>query len=110
MADRILKINGLIREQLGQIINVAVEFPPQTILTITRVVTSADLRQANIYVSILPAENEHKAMKILIKEAFNLQRALNEKIVLRSIPKLRFRIDREEQKAAEIDRLLDNLK
>ncbi len=110
MSDRIIKINGLIREQLGLIINKEIELPLGTIITITKVTTSKDLRQANVYVSILPDEQIHAAIKALILEAKDLRNWLNEKIVLRNIPKLRFHLDEEEKKAMEIDELLDSLK
>ncbi|MFA4872085.1 MAG: 30S ribosome-binding factor RbfA [Patescibacteria group bacterium] len=110
MSDRIIKINKLIREQLGQIINKEIELPLGTIITITKVTTAKDLRQANVFVSILPDEQIREAMKTLIREAKALRNWLNEKIVLRNIPKLRFHLDEEEKKAMEIDELLNNLK
>ncbi|MBI5766077.1 ribosome-binding factor A [Candidatus Falkowbacteria bacterium] len=110
MPDRIIKINELIREQLGWLINKEIELPPGVIITITKVATAKDLRQANIYVSILPDVKTFQVMKILIINARHLQNLLNEKIVLRNIPKLKFYLDDEERKAIEIDELLDNLK
>lgn len=109
MSDRVLKINKLIRDQLGRLIMTELEFPLGTLVTITKINTSADLKVANVYVSVLPASVRGSAMKALIKSAGHLRRLLNEKVILRSIPELRFFIDDSEEKAAAIDRLLDNL-
>lgn len=110
MAERMPKVNELLRQELGNLINAEVEFPLGTIVTITQVSTSPDLRHSGVYVSIIPADREREAMSALIRETKNLQALLNKRVFLRSIPKLRFYIDKEEQKAAEIDYLLDNLK
>lgn len=110
MPDRIVKINKLLKEQLGQTIKEEIEFPLGTIITITKISTAKDLRQAHVYISVLPDEQMHKVMKILIKSANQLQKVLNKKIVLRNIPKLRFHLDEEEKRAMEIDELLNNLK
>ena len=108
--NRLLKVNELIKQQLGQIILTEVEFEPGTIVTITRVETLPDLKQAKVLVSVLPASAREQAIKILNREANNLQQLLNEKIILRIIPKLNFLVDDSEERAAEIERLLDNLK
>ena len=110
MSDRIIKINELVRQNLGQIVNSEVEFSKGTIVTITRVSTSPDLRHARVYISVLPPENKQKVIKTLINESKNLHHLLNEKIILRNIPRLTFFIDEDGEKAAELDHLLDNLK
>lgn len=109
MVDRLLRINILIQEKLGQIINREIELPPGTIATITRVTTSDDLKYSTIYISVLPLEQARPVMSILINEVKNLQGLLAGEIDLRSTPRLRFSIDDQEEKAAQLDRLLDNL-
>lgn len=104
------KVDELLRQELAKIISVELEFPMGTIVTITRVKTSPDLRYAGVYVSIIPTERERETMSILINEIKNLRQLLGRRVVLRSMPKLRFYIDNEDQKAAEIDYLLDNLR
>jgi len=109
MIDRIDKVNELIRQQLGFIIAKELELPVGAILTITRVSISKDLSIANVFVSIVPADKVYETMKILIDNAKQLPGMLNEKIVLRRIPRLRFRMDEAEQKAVELDEILDSL-
>lgn len=109
MNERILKVNELIRQQLGQIIREEIEFPQGVLVTITRVITARDLRQAKVYISVLPIEKQEQAIKILISEVNNLHHLLNEKVTLRNTPKPKFFIDNSEENAKDIDDLLDNL-
>lgn len=110
MSDRLLKINKLIQRELGGVILSEVELPPEALLTICRADISPDLKQARIYVSILPEDQRKRVLKILDKHAAVLQSALSKKVILRQTPRLHFLLDDTEEKAAALDRLLDNLR
>ncbi len=109
MSDRILKINELILQQLGGIINREIEMP-DIFITITRVTTSADLHYATVYIGVLPDDKLDYAVHKLNLLAKRLRAELAEKIVLRSVPKLEFRSDKTGQEAGDIDVLLDKIK
>lgn len=109
MAGRMEKVDELIAQQLGQIIASEVEMPQGSIVTITNVKTSPDLKHAKVFLSVLPDENKREVMSLLINNAYEFQKILNDKVTLRSVPKLRFQIDESGQKAAELEALLDNL-
>lgn len=104
------KVDELIAQQLGQIIISEVEFPLGSIVTITKVKTSPDLKHARVFLSVLPEKNQREVMSLLINNAYEFQKILNDRVTLRSIPKLKFFIDETGQKAAEIEELIDNLK
>ncbi|MEK7653622.1 MAG: 30S ribosome-binding factor RbfA [Patescibacteria group bacterium] len=110
MSDRMPKVDELIKRELGQIIAKEIEFPLNTLATITRVETLPDLKQAKVFISVFPVSEQQRVIRILSGKANELVRLLNKKVILRIIPKLNFLIDDLEEKAAEIDRLLDNLK
>src|SRR3989344_5130787 len=110
MPDRMVKVDELIAQQLGQIIISEIELPLGAIVTITKVKTSADLKQARVFLSILPASEQKQVMSLLINNAYEFQRILNERLTLRNTPKLKFFIDNSGQQAAELERLLDSLK
>lgn len=110
MSGRMEKIDELIAQQLGQIIVSEVELPKGSIVTITKVKTSPDLHQAKVFLSVLPESHQKEVMSLLINNAYEFQKILNDRLTLRSVPKLRFIIDETGQKAAEIEQLLDNLK
>ncbi|HLD28363.1 MAG TPA: 30S ribosome-binding factor RbfA [Patescibacteria group bacterium] len=110
MNDRMAKINELIAQELGMIIRQEIEFPADTLVTIMSVKTASDLRQAKVYISVLPLDQTKEVMKLLIKDAYNLQHVLNDKITLKFIPKLMFYIDKTAEQVKDIDDLLNNLK
>ncbi|HNW09447.1 MAG TPA: 30S ribosome-binding factor RbfA [bacterium] len=109
MPDRMVRVNELIGQQLGLIINEEVEFPLNTIVTITAVSVSKDLHWAKVLVSVIPKEQKQLALKILAAEAINLQKILNERVVLRRVPKLQFSLDETQDRVGAINELLDNL-
>ncbi|HNZ73199.1 MAG TPA: 30S ribosome-binding factor RbfA [bacterium] len=109
MPDRMVRVNELIGQQLGLIINEEVEFPLNTIVTITAVSVSKDLHWAKVLVSVIPKEQKRVALKILAAEAINLQKILNERVVLRRVPKLQFSLDETQDRVGAINELLDNL-
>lgn len=109
MSGRMEKVDELLAQQLGQIIVSEVELPQGAIVTITRVKTSPDLKHARVFLSVLPETKQREVMSLLINNVQEFQKILNERLTIRSIPKLRFFIDESGQKAAEIEHLLDNL-
>jgi len=109
MTDRMLKINELILQQLGEVINREVEMPG-VLITITRVTTSADLNYSTVYVSVLPDNRLAYAVNKLNLLAKRLRGELAGKIELRALPRLQFRSDISEREAGDIDALLDRIK
>jgi ribosome-binding factor A len=109
MADRMPKVDELLRQQVAQIISSEIEFSPGTLVTVTKALTAVDLSCAKIFISVLPEAQERQVKKNLQKELYNIKKLLNKRIILRKIPKLIFIIDETEKKAAQIDKLLDNL-
>lgn len=109
MSDRMIKVNELILQQLGSIINREVEMP-DVFLTIMRVTTSADLKYATVYIGVMPDEKADFAVHKLNLLSKRLQAELNEKVILRSVPRLEFRLNTGDKSLANIDDLLDKIK
>lgn len=103
------KVNELILQQLGGVISRVVEMP-DIFVTIGKVSTSADLHYATVYVSVLPDDKAEFAVHKLNLLAKHLRHELIEKLELRKVPKLEFRLDTIGKSASEIDRLLDEIK
>lgn len=105
-------MNELLLHQLGAIINREVEMP-DVFLTVMKVSASADLKYATVYVGAIPEDKADYAVHKLNLLSKRLQGELNEKVVLKSVPKLEFRLDdgkAVEQAAQGIDELLDQIK
>ncbi|MFA6919087.1 MAG: 30S ribosome-binding factor RbfA [Patescibacteria group bacterium] len=107
--ERMPKINELLRANIAQAIREELEVPLGSVVSVISVKTSSDLHYAKAYVSIVPDDKSQEILNLLNRHTKTIQSFLADKIVLRNTPKLQFMIDDIEQKAAEIDRLLDNL-
>lgn len=109
-SKRIKQINELIKEELGSIIAKEIEFPSDCLVTISKVVTGPDLKHANIWLSVLPISKHNDVLSILALKRGGLQVILNKRLRTRNSPKIHFKIDETEEKAAYIEQLLDTIK
>ncbi len=110
MSNRILQINELIQKELGQIILREVEFPKNTLVTISRVETSPDLSQAKVYVSCLPDYQGDKILYILKRQGYHIQHILNNRLETKIIPRIRFVKELKTMQAGRIEQILDKIK
>lgn len=108
---RIEKVNELIKEELAKIIERMVEFPEGALVTVTRVEVSEDKLYANAFFSLLSGSgvSEIEILNLLKKNVYIIQQALNKKLRIRPVPKIRFFIDEAEKKRERIEELLSNL-
>ena len=104
------KVNTLIKEELGPIINREVEFPQGCLVTIAGTDVSADLKRAKIFISVLPDKYRGSALEILRKKTKHIRGSLNKRIEIRFSPKLEWIIDTTEEHASGIEILLDKIK
>lgn len=94
------------------------------LITIARVHVPADLRTANVYVSLLniPTEEDvhqdknnstdkqlDKAIKILQSWAKDMQDAINRKLQMKYLPKLKFFADESTEKILRIEKILSHM-
>ncbi len=107
--QRLNRVNQLIRQELSELIKREIEFEPGVLVTVTRVQTSSDLEHASVWISVLPSDSASDVLAHLTKSLGALQRLLNRKLVMESVPKLRLILDMSADRASEIERLLDSL-
>lgn len=110
MSQRIKRINELIKRELGKILLKEKNFYPDTLVTITRVETSTDLRQAKVYISCFPAENSQKILNRLKKSIYSLQQKINKLLKLKFVPKISFLEETKTKEAGEIEEILEKIK
>jgi len=107
---RIKQVNELIRHELAEIINKEIEFPESCLITIEKVETSGDLEKVKIWISVLPIEYRGKVLNLLKKNIYHLQKILDNKLVMKFVPKIHFCLDRSEEEAERVNVLLDKIK
>ncbi len=110
MSNRILRLNRLIKEELGKIILREIEFPIGTIVTITRIETSSDLTSARVLIGVFPEKFALDSLKVLNNQIYFIQQKLNKKLSMRPVPKLIFRQEKETIKAGRVEELLEQVK
>ncbi len=108
---RMLRVNELIKRELGDIFERQICPELDCLVTITGVNTSPDLHNATIYVSVYgaDAESPKKVLRLLANRRVELQRALSAHVVLKYTPVLRFVLDDQLEKADRMFKILDDL-
>ena len=113
MADRrrIERVNGLLREEISNLIASQVNDPRlKGLITITHVQTASDLRNARVYVSVMGNESiRDEALAGIQSSASYLRRELRERVSLRYVPFLRFMLDDAMLEADRLMQIIDNL-
>ncbi len=110
MSHRIEQINALIRQQLNEILIKEFDLPKNCLVTITRVETVKNLTHSKIFISVLPFIYTKKIVDKLNQASGFIQSLLYKKLFIKPLPKIHFSADITEQKANEIETLLDNIK
>lgn len=111
MTRRTERINGLIRDEISLLLQRQVKDPRLGgLVTVTGVSTSADLRHAKIFVSIMGDETEKKeALAGLDRASGFFRRELAERISLRRIPELSFHRDDSIEQGTHLLKLIERL-
>ena len=110
MANRIERVNELIKREISQIILREIDLPGDILITVTRVEASVDLNQAKVYISVVPQNQFLKVLRVLDSRVYVFQQALNKRLKMRSIPKIRFVEEKTTTEAARIEELLEEIK
>ena len=109
MPNRIEKINALIQRNLGEIIPRELSLKSGVFITIAKVDTTPDLRYTRVFVSIFPEKETAYALKALANEIYTLQGALNKILIMKPLPRIEFKVDTTESKAAVVEKLLKQI-
>lgn len=107
---RIQKINSLIKQELSQIIFREIEFPQGSLVTLTRVETSQDLRESNIWISVISEKGTKRILEILNKNIYILQQKLGKRLKMKPIPRIKFLEEKKTSEAGRIEEILEELK
>ena len=81
----------------------------QGMLSVLAVDTTADLKFAKVYLSVLGLEDEKRMLKGLESAAGHLRRALGQALDLRHTPELIFKLDKSMEHGAHVSKILQGL-
>lgn len=104
------RVDEAVREVLSDAVTSELKDPRVGFVTVTDVKTSADLRHARVYVSVLGSETERSASIDGLQSAHGyLQGRVAQQLHLKHTPQLDFLLDDTAERAARLERLIDRL-
>lgn len=101
--DRHDRVESLLRELAAKFIQT--EANPNPLITITKVTSSSDYRNATIYFTTIPEGKENDALIFLKRNARELRQVIKKKSDLKIVPNLDFELDAGERHRQHIDEI-----
>jgi len=108
MTRRLERATEVMKREISAIISRCVDLGG-ALLTLTRVELTKDLRYADVYFMVIPDRRRDEVGKVLAQNIFEIQHALNQRLRMRPVPKVRFHQDEAELEATKIDELLKGI-
>ena len=111
MSRRTDRINGLLRQEISQLLSREIKDPRLNgVISITQVQTSSDLRNARVYLSVMGDSDAKKsALDGIQSAAAFLRRELRERLKMRYVPFLKFALDDSMENADAVLRIMDSI-
>ena len=106
MSKRTEQVAELLRSEINQVLIKDFEPPQGTLVSVSEVTVSPDLKNANAYLSVIPDSKIGTALSIIKKFGPHIQKEVNKKLVMKIIPKLHWEIDERDLKYKKIDEAL----
>jgi len=108
---RLHKVNELFKREISRIIQRDLGNPRVGFTTVTNVQVSADLKHADVRVSVMgEAQQRTTTVAELNKSAGYIQHLLGGRITIRSMPRLRFKLDQSLDAVYRVEELLDDIR
>jgi len=104
------KISDLLRHAISNALLFEVQEEKLKWISVTEVKVNRDVKIADVYYTVIESQvTKEEAAKLLEKNLHGLKRYLAHNLRLRQLPVLRFKIDDVEEKAREIENLLQQI-
>lgn len=110
MSSRSEKLAEIIQREINDFLMREVEFPLDSLVTLTRVEVTPDLKQAFLYLSILPITKTSSILKLINRYLGRARHFLSKKLTLYQCPTLKFVVDDSALKNRKIEKALEELK
>ena len=108
---RTAKVGELIRDAIASILQRDIQDPAIRFVTITDVEISVDLRIARVFISVMGTDQERdETLAALEQQRGRIRHLVGQRVSLRTLPELSFRIDDTAAHAEEIERLLATIR
>lgn len=109
--QRTARVGELIKRQISDIIQKELQDPGLGFVTVTKVTLTKDLKQANVWISIMGDDaTKHTSMEILTHAQNRIKELLSGRVKLRYLPNLQFHLDTSIEYNAHIDEIISRLR
>ena len=111
MTRRTEQINCTIQAELSELLRRQVKDPRiGDLVTVTEVITSADLRHARVFISVMSSEDKKRETLKCLRDASGfLRKKLGERLTLRYLPELIFEQDNSIEHGAHVLQMIERL-
>jgi ribosome-binding factor A len=106
MSKRPAQVGEYLRQEINNIILRDFEPPLGTLISVTEVTISPDLKNATAYVSIIPQNHLGSGLTAIKKFAGHIQKEIGRNLTMRGTPHLNFELDERDIKYGRIDEAL----
>lgn len=107
---RVHRVNDLIQEELGKIFLRELEFPKNTLVTVTRIDTASNIITSKVFVSVIPDKQQERVLEVLNRRIYFIQQMLNKCLNMRPVPRIIFYKEDKTSGAARVEEVLEELK
>jgi ribosome-binding factor A len=108
MSHRLLQVNENLQRELSLILAEGLT-DDKSLVTITHVLVTPDLREATIWTSVLNAKHPEKVIEGLNSRSSEFYESLSKRIRMKFVPRLEFKLDEHIDEVNRIDSLLDEI-
>jgi ribosome-binding factor A len=111
MTRRAERVSNLIRREICELLQEQVNDPRLSgLISVTKVTTSPDLKQAKIYVSVIGEQhNKYQILQGFKSASGFFRRELSRRLILRFIPELSFEFDDSIEHGAKVLKLIEQV-
>ena len=110
-SNRMNRINEELKKEVSNIINYDLKNPHLEggLISVTKVITTPDLRFARVYVSMINVKSKKEALAILKKSAGFIRTEVARKVNLRTTPEFIFLFDESIEYGSRIDSIIKDI-
>jgi ribosome-binding factor A len=111
--SRVDRVRKAIMREMGDLLRYGLKDPrlSDTVISVTDVEVSGDLRHAKVFVSILTDDHDHKIelMTLLMSYEAQLRKDIGQRVRLRYVPELKLKLDEALERGTRMTQLLNQL-
>ena len=107
---RVTRLNALLKREIADLLETRMEHHANSLVSVTDVEMSPDLRQARIYISYMgPIEGRHNLLDWLRKNRSDLQDRISRHVKIKYTPVLEFHLDDSMEKGSHVLSIIEEL-